>query len=179
MSLNNVLWIMLFFTLGVLGRLWIHLPNLTPMGAILIVSSFHFFKKDSKWAYGLPFLILLMTDSVLGFYVVMPFVYGAYFLNIVTVKLFQKYLNQSKDFIVLSLVNALVFYVVTNMGEWIMSPAYSKDLSGFTECMTLALPFFRNSLMGDLVYTSVLSFVYLRYATRVNHLENMLKKTLF
>jgi hypothetical protein len=33
---------------------------------------------------------------------------------------------------------------------------YSLDLAGLTQCYVLALPFFQNSLIGDLFWTAVL-----------------------
>ena len=55
-----------------------------------------------------------------------------------------------------SISGSLIFFLVTNFGVWISGAMYPKSLFGLIECYTLALPFFGNSLVGDLVYCTVL-----------------------
>jgi hypothetical protein len=57
---------------------------------------------------------------------------------------------------------SLFFYLVTNTASWLYEPAYAKDISGWTQAVTVGLPgyvetwkFFRNSLLGDLVFTAL------------------------
>ncbi len=58
--------------------------------------------------------------------------------------------------------NAIVFYLVTNTAAWFGNPAYVQTAVGWLQSLTVGLPgfpptwvFFRNSLAGDLVFTSV------------------------
>lgn len=44
---------------------------------------------------------------------------------------------------------AVIFFVVTNLTVWACSGMYEQTLSGLTECYTMALPFFRMTLLGD------------------------------
>ena len=50
--------------------------------------------------------------------------------------------------------------MVTNYAVWQFSPWYEKSLAGLLESYTLALPFFRNTLLGDLFYSAVLFGAY-------------------
>ena len=57
---------------------------------------------------------------------------------------------------------ALLFYLVTNTGSWLMSPAYAKTGAGWWQALTVGQPgfpptilFFRNSLISDLVFTGL------------------------
>ena len=54
------------------------------------------------------------------------------------------------------LLSSLSFFIITNFGVWLMH--YPKSLTGLLECYTLAIPFFRNSLIGDFFFAGVLYF---------------------
>ena len=53
-------------------------------------------------------------------------------------------------------MGALVFFSVTNFGVWAFTPLYPKTVNGLIECYVAAIPFFWNTLAGDLVYSTVL-----------------------
>jgi hypothetical protein len=55
-----------------------------------------------------------------------------------------------------SLSASLVFYIITNFAVWIASPYYPQNLAGLIECYTLALPFLKNGILGDMFYSAVL-----------------------
>jgi hypothetical protein len=52
------------------------------------------------------------------------------------------------------LLSSIGFFIITNFGVWILS--YPKSWTGLIECYTLAIPFFRNSLLGDFFYSGVM-----------------------
>ena len=61
------------------------------------------------------------------------------------------------------MVGGVGFYVVTNTGAWLMNPAYPRGLDGLWMSLTTGLPgfppswvFFRNSLVSDLMFGSLL-----------------------
>jgi hypothetical protein len=63
-----------------------------------------------------------------------------------------------------SIVGSTVFYVITNAFAWISDPGYLRNFSGLIQALTVGLPqysatpswmFFRNSLLSDLVFTSL------------------------
>jgi hypothetical protein len=43
--------------------------------------------------------------------------------------------------------------VITNFAVWAFGGLYPHSLTGLTECYFLAIPFFRNTLLGDLFYS--------------------------
>jgi hypothetical protein len=56
---------------------------------------------------------------------------------------------------------SVLFYLITNFGVWIDPvSAYPKNFDGLVQSYIAAIPFFRNTLTGDLVYTGVLFGVY-------------------
>ncbi|MBT4121398.1 hypothetical protein HOE31_00385, partial [bacterium] len=55
-----------------------------------------------------------------------------------------------------TLALSILFFLATNFAVWFFSPWYSHDLNGLLMTFTLAIPFFKNSLMGNVFFTSVL-----------------------
>jgi hypothetical protein len=55
-----------------------------------------------------------------------------------------------------ALASSLFFYFVTNFAVWAFGPLYPRTGAGLIACYTAAIPFFRNSLAGDLFYTATL-----------------------
>jgi len=52
-----------------------------------------------------------------------------------------------------ALASSVSFYLITNLAAWAWLDMYPKDLSGVIMSYTAALPFFRNALAGDLIFT--------------------------
>jgi hypothetical protein len=53
-----------------------------------------------------------------------------------------------------ALAGSVLFFLTTNFGAWLNQDLpYSRDLSGLIESYTLALPFYRGTLAGDLLFT--------------------------
>ena len=52
--------------------------------------------------------------------------------------------------------SSILFFVVTNFGVWLNGSIYPQNLQGLVSCYVAAIPFFRNSISGDIVYVTVL-----------------------
>lgn len=55
-----------------------------------------------------------------------------------------------------SIFSAISFFVITNLAVWMMSNWYTKDISGLLLCFTLAVPFFKSTLISNILYSSLL-----------------------
>ena len=55
-----------------------------------------------------------------------------------------------------SLAGSLLFFVVTNFAVWATGRLYPLTGSGLAVCYAAAIPFFRNSLLGDIAFTTIL-----------------------
>lgn len=154
MKKNKILLILCLLGLAVATRLIHHLPNFTSVTAIALIAGMYLGK---KWAVLLPILGLLISDIFLGFYEwpLMLVVYGSFAL----IGIFSWWLKKQPGFVNLaatSLWSSIFFFFTTNLAVWIFSSWYPKTLAGLINCFTLALPFFRNALLGDLFYASIL-----------------------
>ena len=143
--------LIVFIVVAALFRLVPHLPNFTPITAMALFSGVYFSNK--KFAFIIPILAMLLSDIVLGFSSISLFVYAAFILVTLIGQL------SKKMSIVTVLLSSIAFFIVTNFGVWLLY--YPKTLNGFLECYTLAIPFFRNSLLGDFFYAAVLYFGFL------------------
>jgi hypothetical protein len=64
-----------------------------------------------------------------------------------------------------TIVSSVVFFLVTNFGVWTSDMFYEMNFNGLIQCYTMALPFFRNSLAGDLFYAAAMFGLY-EFASR-------------
>ena len=69
-----------------------------------------------------------------------------------------------------SLMASLLFFVITNFIVWINSGIYQKTMTGLVECFTLAIPFFRNTLISDMLFSVFLFGAYEMAAIRFPNL---------
>lgn len=147
---KNSIIITLIIIVSALTRLVPHLPNFTPITAIALFGGVYFTNKIT--AYALPLVIMVLSDFILGFSSITIFVYLAF----IVVSFIGT--QQKKVSIGSVLLGGLSFFVITNFGVWLLG--YPKTWTGLAECYTLALPFFRNSILGDLFYSGVMVFGY-------------------
>jgi hypothetical protein len=135
------------------SRLLPHPANVAPIAALALAGGVYL---DKRYALIVPIAALLITDWIIGFYPILFFVYGS-FIAIGFIGLWLKSHKKPLPVIGATLISSILFFVVTNFGVWIMGPEmYPKTWGGLVECYVAAIPFFRNTVMGDLVYAGVL-----------------------
>jgi len=124
----------------------------------------YFSKKH--WAILIPLIALWISDLILnnviyaayydGFsWMGVPMVYAAFILIAMMGRSFLKNIKAS-NLLIASLVASSIFFIVTNFGAWWVSPMYPKSGVGIIAAYTAGLPFFLNTLVGDLFFTAVL-----------------------
>ena len=139
-----------FIVIAAIIRLFPHMPNVTPITAMALFSGAYFTNK--KYAFIVPILAMLISDIFIGFSSISIFVYLAFILiGFIGVQ-------SKKVSITTVLISSISFFVITNLGVWLIG--YPKTFAGLVECYTLAIPFFRNSLIGDLFFAAVMYFSY-------------------
>ena len=134
--------------LAVITRLLPHPPNVTPIAAIALFGGCNI--KDKNLAFVLPLLCMFLTDLFLGFHIIMPFVYLS-FMCISYIGINSEKITNGTIF-----GSSLLFFLVTNFGVWFFG--YPNTLAGLVSCYTLALPFFVNTIIGDLFFTHSLNY---------------------
>jgi len=163
---KNILLIVALIAIGILGRIIPHPPNFTPIIAIALLSSYAF---KNKWMIiVIPLMSMWISDLVINNYLYAGYydsllifssgflwVYGAIICIALLGTILIKKVKIS-NIALSSISGSLIFFFITNFGVWISGSMYPKSLFGLIECYTLALPFFGNALVGDLVYCTIL-----------------------
>jgi hypothetical protein len=143
------------FLVAIAGRLVFHAPNATPMGAFALFVGAYLGSKN-KWLLFLPLAAMAISDLFVGSYdwKLMAVVYASFLVYGVVGMLAAKRKNPGTLFLA-TIAGSLLFYLVTNAAVWILSPWYTHNLQGLLLSYTLALPFFRATLFGDIVFTAI------------------------
>ncbi len=155
--LNAGLWFcFLLIVFAALSRLVPHPYNFTPVGALGLFAG-AYLSMRRYWL--VPVLALLMSDLLIGFYhpVAMLSVYLAF---AATALLGRSVLMGRRSILRIagtSLSASVIFFVVSNFGDWLSGiNGYPLNLAGLMECYVMAVPFFSNTVLGDLFYVTVL-----------------------
>ncbi len=138
--------------LAVLMRLLPHPPNFAPIAAMALFGGCYL---DKKYALAIPLLAMFVSDLFLGFHSTMPFVYGS-FLLIGGIGMLLKHHKRAKVIFGASLAASIGFFMITNFGVWAVTGLYPKTINGLIQSYYFALPFFHNTIAGDLLYTGLL-----------------------
>jgi len=151
----RLLALVLFILSAAATRLLPHPPNLTAVTAMALFGGAYF--ADRRWAFAAPLLALLLSDLVLGFYPHMEVPYLGFIITVCIGLGLQKRRTAGR-ILGATLLSSVVFFLLTNFGDWLLrvEQPYPKTLDGLIACYVNAVPFFRNSLLGDLLYATLL-----------------------
>ena len=154
---------LLLVCLGVALRLGLQdYPNVSPVAALALFSGYLF--RGRLTAVVVPLGILAVSDLYFGGYapVVMatvyvllsvPFLMGNSLRRLHTQKISNARVTGLTG--LAGFCFAGLFFIGTNLAVWSTSSYYSNDFTGLLECYTAALPFFRQTLMGDLLFITL------------------------
>ncbi len=147
----------LLVVLLVLSRKLPLAPNVSLLGSAFLLAGY--LTRQWKSSIFVPFLALFVSDYFIGFYSGMAWVYGAFTLS----ALVGSFINKVQFGKILggSFAASLLFYLITNFGVWMGGGMYPQNLAGLGQCYLAALPFFRNSLTGDLIAAIGVFYAYL------------------
>lgn len=143
-----------------MARLVPHPPNMTPIAAMALFGGA--FLPNRRLAYAPPLAAMLLSDIVLALTLYgkamlasQPIVYACLLGTAAMGKLIRNrrsVLNVGA----VTLASSLMFFGVTNLAVWAAGSLYPRTLAGLIMCYTAAIPFFRNSLIGDMAYAATL-----------------------
>lgn len=131
-------------------------PNFAAVSGVALFAGFVF--RSSLLAVLVPMAAMLLSDAILGGY--QPLVMISVYLCLALPVLFKGVLGERPGaFRVIgsALACSVVFFLVTNFAAWGAGGlGYAKTFAGLMECYANALPFFRYTLAGDVVFASAL-----------------------
>ena len=149
---NHYLLIAGVILITMISRLIPHIPNFTPILAVALFLGTY--SKNKLTATLIPLFILLLTDLFIGFYSTLPFVYASV-IGVVLIGSANK--NKSNTINIINvLASSLIFFIITNLGVWLVDGLYSLDFNGLVNCFTMAIPFYKNEFLGNIIFSTAL-----------------------
>mgnify|MGYP003968174225 CR=1 FL=1 len=145
---------MVLIAFALISRLLPHPPNFTPIAAVAIFGALYLPK---RWTLIIPLGALLLSDALIGFYAwkIMLAVYGSFALTGLIALAARKHKNALSIFSA-TLAGSILFFIITNAAVWMFGTMYPFTFEGLFQCYMIAIPFFKNTLMGDMFYVGVL-----------------------
>ena len=134
-------------------RLVPHPANFAPLGAMALFSGAYLGRR--ALAFAAPLGALLLSDLILGFY---PGMLVQYVSVALVVLLGSGVLGRITALRVggAAVASSVLFFALTNFGVWLLSGMYPQTLSGLVACYVAAVPFFQNTVAGDLFFSAAL-----------------------
>ena len=136
-----------------LSRLIPHPPNFSPIAAIALFGGAQF---TNKWAaFLVPLVAMFLSDLVLGLHALIPIIYACFALSVCLGFWLRRHRSAIRVLCMTLLASALFFFI-TNFAVWAFSSIYPKTAFGLISCYAMAIPYFPNTVLGDLAYSTVL-----------------------
>ena len=157
--------------LAAFTRIMPHPPNFSPMAAIGLFGAAHFAK---KWqAFFIPLIGIWISDLVIinyvysisssnfvWFYSGFYWQYISYILIIFAgLFIFNRGISLTKMFGGM-ISSSGIFFLVSNFGVWAGGTMYPKNFSGLITCYAAGVPFIHNTIISDVLFTTVLFGTY-------------------
>lgn len=149
-----------------LSRLLPHPTNFTPIGAMAIFGAAYF--SDKKLALILPLIAMFISDLLVNnliysafygsFMLFTPgfwYIYGSVILMVVIGFFFLKKVSLGRV-AGAGLASSVLFFLITNAGVWLGSPAYPQTIEGLMASYAMGLPFFQYTVLGTFFYSAVM-----------------------
>lgn len=147
----------------------VFIPNFAPIGAMALFGAAHFSKRYQAFLF--PLGAMWLSDLVINNYLyprlfpdyydgtfawgISPWVYGGFALVVVLGWYLLEKVNV-KNIVIASLSASVLFFLLTNFGVWTTGTMYPMTFEGLMTCFAAGIPFFGNTLAGDLFFSGVL-----------------------
>jgi hypothetical protein len=130
-------------------------PNVAPVAAMALFGGALF--ADKRLALLLPLAVMFITDLFLGLHSTLWAVYLS-FAAIAGIGILVGKNRNVASITAGAISGSVLFFVITNFAVWLMGSGmfYPKTIEGLMMCYTAAIPFFHNTLVGDLFFTGAL-----------------------
>lgn len=167
---RTLLIVCLIFCAAVYRILPVHILNVAPIGAMALFGGANL--KKSWQAIFIPLSALFVGDLFLNnvtykamnptftlFYTGAVWVYVSFALiSLIGIVFLKK--ATAKNVLFASIGGSILFFIVSNFGTWLSAGIYPQTFSGLATCYVAAVPFFVNTLAGDLLFSAILFGVY-------------------
>jgi hypothetical protein len=150
--------VLIYILIGVLSRILPHPANFTAVGGLAVFGGL---KLPLKKALLVTFFTMLFADIVIGFHSAMWATYLGMIAAVGIGHIFARQSGGLGNSVIAAMISSVFFFIITNFAVWAgWQTMYPRNISGLIECYIAAIPFFRNSILGDIVYTTIFVMIY-------------------
>lgn len=144
---------LLVILLSVAIRLVPHAWNIAPVASIGLFSGAYLSK---RWAVLVPVAAMAIGDLFLGWVPENLFGWVAIALS-GGIGFWLREKRSVGRLVAASVAASTLFYLISNFGVWVLGGHYyARDFQGLMNCYWAGVPFYRNTIIGDLLYTAIL-----------------------
>ena len=148
---DKVFYLVFFGIILALSRIIPHPSNFTPILASAIMAPM--LVKDRLFGAAIPILAMFIGDLIIGFH---PFQFVIY-LTILSIAMIAPMRKNYSMLGIMALGSSMWFFLTTNLAVWVIYAYYPKTIAGLITCYTLALPFFKNTLISTFLFTGLIA----------------------
>ena len=116
-----------------------------------------------KAAIAVPLISMILSDLIIGNSSIFIFTWGSFIIIGAGAILLSKINKQPKKQVLYSVgfavASSFAFFVITNFGVWAQG-WYPATLSGLITCFTLAIPFYRTMIIGNIILVPAAVTIY-------------------
>ena len=142
-----------------------HPPNFTNLIALSFYVPLLFGRKYIL----LVFFCFVITDLFIGFHKTIFFTW----MCVIVIGYMSIYFRGIiKDRVKGVVTSLITFYIISNFGVW-LSGMYTYDITGLINCYVMAIPFFGNTIVSTIIYTSMIEML-LKYLRLNNFKEHQI-----
>jgi hypothetical protein len=169
MKIKENLWVVLvIICVAIITRIIPHYPNFTALGAAALFGGAYM---SRKYGFLIPIVALFLSDLILnnllyakqfphaydGFVLFVPQTLWTYGALVLIVIMGNRFIREGKllSIIGTSVGASVVFFLITNFAVWPGSTIYPKSIEGLLMSYGAGIPFFWNTLIGDLFFVAV------------------------
>ncbi len=159
----------LFILFGAFSRMFTFLPNFSALESLALFGGAYITLRYI--AILIPLIAMFLSDIVINNTIARPFfpshdgivVFADYMIwNVIAIvlivllgRLFLKKMNFLNGFFGILGATA-IFWIISNIGAWLTSGLFPLTFAGMIENFAFALPFLKNSLLGNFVFGIIL-----------------------
>jgi hypothetical protein len=154
------------------------MANFSPVGAMALFGGAYFMRKS--WAYAVPMIALWLSNLVLNnvfykeFYPSFSFgfettVFVSFAAMVAIGTVFLKKVNLV-NLLTANVLGTLAFFFISNFLVWYGGKMYPQTLTGLATCFTMGLPFLKNTLLSNLLFSGVMFGIFEYAKTQVKEL---------
>ncbi len=160
----SILIAVLLIVVAALSRVIMYPHNFSPMVGMAVFAGATFI--DKRYAFALPIFAMLLSDVLFEVFNVADGFWGwgqlAGYAIFALITIFSFTLKKITPLKIIgySVASSVIFFLLSNLSFFLIDNpvylTYTQNFDGFVNCYVQALPFFRTSVIADVVYSGVL-----------------------